>query len=271
MSVLRIDNLTLKRGQTCTARDISLEFDAGRVHAILGPNGTGKSSLIKAIFGEIGIESGSIWLNDDKFSPRRLYKWRRPIGYMPQDTGVEAVLSALEVVLLGRMDALHMHVGDDDLVAALSAMRAVGIDHLAQQDIQSLSGGQRQLALFAQVMLREPKILLLDEPVSALDMHHQSVLLDHVREQTRARGLITVMILHDLSLAAQYADRITLLGGARIVADGPPTEVLEPEIIGELYQVKVERLIDSQGMPVIRPLANQFSHSSTSNSSGPAQ
>jgi iron complex transport system ATP-binding protein len=245
MSVLRIDKLTLKRGHTWTARDISLKFDAGRVHAILGPNGTGKSSLIKAIFGEIGIESGEIRLDDEKLSPRRLYKWRRSIGYMPQDTGVEAVLSALEVVLLGRMDALHMHVGDDDLVAALGAMRAVGIDHLAQRDIQSLSGGQRQLALFAQVMLREPKILLLDE--------------------------ITVMILHDLSLAAQYADRITLLGGARIVADGPPAEVLEPGIIGELYQVKVERLIDSQGMPVIRPLANQFSHSSTFNSSGPAQ
>lgn len=174
---------------------------------------------------------------------------------MPQDTGVEAALSTLEVVLLGRMDALHMHVGDEELAAALTAMRAVGIDHLAQRDIQSLSGGQRQLALFAQVMLRNPRVLLLDEPVSALDMHHQIVLLDHVRAETRARGLITVMVLHDLSLAAQFADRITLLGGGCVVAQGVPDAVLTPDIIGPLYRVTVERLTDSQGKPVIRPIA----------------
>ncbi|MFT4013856.1 MAG: ABC transporter ATP-binding protein [Paracoccus sp. (in: a-proteobacteria)] len=257
MSVLAIHDLTLMRGQTCTARDVSLSFRPGEVCAILGPNGTGKSSLIKAIFGELTPKAGRISLGDQVLSRRSLYRWRRIIGYMPQDTGVEAALSTLDVVLLGRMDALHMHLGDDDLHAALSAMRAVGIDHLAQRDVQSLSGGQRQLALFAQVMLRDPQVLLLDEPVSALDMHHQMVLLDHVREETRKRGLITVMVLHDLSLAAQFADRITLLGEGRVVAEGAPHDVLTPEIIGPLYRVAVERLTDSLGHPVIRPMARQ--------------
>ncbi|MFT3691049.1 ABC transporter ATP-binding protein [Paenirhodobacter sp.] len=257
MSALEIHGLTLMRGQTCTARDVSLRFRPGAVNAILGPNGTGKSSLIKAMFGELTPKAGRITLGDQVLNRRNLYRWRGVIGYMPQDTGIEAALSTLDVVLLGRMDALHMHIGDDDLHAALSAMRAVGIDHLAQRDVQSLSGGQRQLALFAQVMLRDPQVLLLDEPVSALDMHHQMVLLEHVRAETRARGLITVMVLHDLSLAAQFADRITLLGDARIVAEGAPGDVLTPEIVGPLYRVAVERLTDSLGHPVIRPIARQ--------------
>jgi iron complex transport system ATP-binding protein len=257
MKGLAIHDLTLMRGQTCIARDCSLAFQPGRVSAIMGPNGAGKSSIIKAIFGEFSPQGGRITLGDQTLTRRSLHIWRRIIGYMPQDTGIEAVLSTLEVVLLGRMESLHMHVGDDDLHAALSAMQAVGIGHLAQRDIQSLSGGQRQLALFAQVMLRNPQVLLLDEPVSALDMHHQIVLMENVLAQTRARNLVTVVVLHDLSLAAQFADHITLIGGGRVVAEGTPKAVLTPEIIGPLYRVTVELLTDSQGKPVIRPLARQ--------------
>lgn len=259
MTALTLEALTLMRGKRCTARAISTTFAPGQVHAILGPNGAGKSSLLKAIFGEIPVTEGQIRFGDSPLMPRRLHQWRKPIGYMPQDTTVEAALTTLEVVLLGRMDALSMYVGDEDLTAALAAMRAVGVDHLAQHDIQSLSGGQRQLALFAQVMLRAPQILLLDEPVSALDMHHQIVLLDHVRQETQARGLITIMVLHDLSLAAQFADRILLLGDACIKAEGSPDAVLTPEIISPLYRVEVERLTDSQGLPVIRPRVRRHS------------
>lgn len=254
MSILSIENLTLMQGSTCTARNCSTVFRAGEVTSILGPNGTGKSTLMKALFGELPLKSGCIQLDDRVLSRRHVHQWRKMIGYMPQDIGVDAALSTLDVVLLGRLTGLGMHLGDDDLVAALDAMRAVGVDHLAQRDIQSLSGGQRQLALFAQVMLRDPTVLLLDEPVSALDMHHQIVLLEHVRNETRKRNLITVMILHDLSLSAQFSDRLVLLGGGRIAAEGPPQSVLLPEIIEPLYNVRVERLVDSNGNPVIRPL-----------------
>lgn len=255
MSALVLDDLTLMRGTLCTARGVSLSVRPGEAVAVLGPNGAGKSTLIQAIFGEIRPKSGTVRLGEVPLSPRRLHHWRKPIGYMPQDIGIDAALSVLEVVLLGRMDALHMHLGEDDIAAALAALEAVGIAHLAQRDITSLSGGQRQLALFAQVMLRDPRLLLLDEPVSALDMHHQMVLLGQVRAQTRARGLITVMVLHDLSLAAQFADRLILLAQGRVQADGPPADVLDPDLIGRLYGVAVERLTDSAGNPVIRPLA----------------
>lgn len=255
MTALILENLTLMRGSFCAAQGIGLTVRPGETVAVLGPNGAGKSTLVQAIFGELRARAGTIRLGEAVLSPRRLSQWRKPIGYMPQDIAIEAALSVLEVVLLGRMDALHMHLGDDDIAAALVALQAVGIGHLAQRDITSLSGGQRQLVLFAQVMLRDPKVLLLDEPVSALDMHHQIVLLGHVRAETRARGLITLMVLHDLSLAAQFADRLILIAGGKVQADGPPAKVLDPALIGRIYDVAVERLTDSAGNPVIRPLA----------------
>ncbi|HDL5894965.1 TPA: ABC transporter ATP-binding protein, partial [Mannheimia haemolytica] len=136
---------------------------------------------------------------------------RKEIGYMPQDTQVEASLSALEVILLGQLDSLNMYISDELLNEAVDIMDKLGISHLAHQDIMRLSGGQRQMVMFAQVLLRKPHILLLDEPVSALDMYHQINLLEYVNAYTRANNLITIMVLHDLSLAAQFSDSVMLL------------------------------------------------------------
>lgn len=132
-------------------------------------------------------------------------------------------------------------------------MDKLGITHLAHRDVLDLSGGQRQMVMFAQVLLRNPQILLLDEPVSALDMHHQCVLLDQVRQYTRERGLITLMILHDLNLAAQFADEIILLAHGKIQAQGSPRDVLQREIIERLYRVETVLLHDQNGQPLIMP------------------
>lgn len=253
MTSLCLNNISIIRGDNYTARDISLELNRGNVYAILGPNGVGKSTLLKAVFGEVNILSGQINYGKTKMGDAGLQTWRKPMGYMPQDTYVSANLTALEVVLLGHLDALSMHVSQEMLQHALQAMDKVGCLHLAQRDIQSLSGGQRQLILFAQVLLGEPEILMLDEPVSALDMHHQSVLLEHVHQETHKRQLITVMVLHDLSLAAQYADHLILLKDGIIQAQGAPLDVLQPEKISDIYSVNIERLFDSSGVPVIQP------------------
>lgn len=253
MTSLCLNNVSIVRGENHTARDISLELNKGKVYAILGPNGVGKSTLLKAVFGEVDTLNGQIEYGDIHMHDVGLSEWRKPIGYMPQDTFVSASLTALEVVLLGQLNALSMHVSEEMLEQALQAMDKVGCLHLAQRNIQSLSGGQRQLILFAQVLLGTPEILMLDEPVSALDMHHQSVLLEHVYQETKRRELITVMVIHDLSLAAQYADHLILLKDGLIQAEGAPMDVLQPEIISEIYNVGIERLFDSTGVPVIQP------------------
>ena len=251
---LRLKNISIVRGDNHTAKNLSIELQKGKVYAILGPNGVGKSSLLKAIFGEIGLKNGQIEYGNNQMANLSLHEWRKPFGYMPQDTLVPASLTALEVVLLGQLNALSMHVSEEMLQSALEAMDKVGCLHLAQRDIQNLSGGQRQLVLFAQVILGSPEILMLDEPVSALDMHHQSVLLEHVYQETKKRELITVMVIHDLSLAAQYADELILLKDGEIKAYGNPMSVLEPSTISEIYNVGIERLFNSDGVPVIQPI-----------------
>lgn len=253
MNKLTLENLTVKRGKLVTADNLSTTLQTGTVYSLLGPNGCGKSSLIKALFGSVA-HSGSIRFGNEKLGSLNTSAWQKQIGYMPQDSKTEASLNALEVVLLGKMDALHMHIGDDTLRAAVEIMDTLGIAHLAHRDIMRLSGGQRQLVMFAQVLLREPKILLLDEPVSALDMHHQLILLEQVCRHTHEYGLITLMVLHDLSLAAQFSDELIFLADAKIQAQGHPADVLQPELLERLYKVKVERLTDRTGAPVIRPL-----------------
>lgn len=251
--MLELKDLNIKRGTLSIVENGALLLKPGKTYTILGPNGAGKSTLLKTIFGEVPF-TGSMSYKGQVYSNKHPLRWRKPIGYMPQDTLVEASLTALEVVLLGRIDALHMHVSDELLNEAAEILAMLGIAHLAHRDVMRLSGGQRQLVMFAQVLLRNPEILMLDEPVSALDMHHQLNLLSRVCQYTREQNLITVMILHDLSLAAQFSDEIILLGNSKIQAQGAPADVLKADLISELYRVDIEILYDSRGLPVIRPM-----------------
>nr|WP_080660635.1 ABC transporter ATP-binding protein [Kingella kingae] len=252
LPILSLNQVSIQRGSLHVAQQIDLDLHAGKIYTVLGPNGTGKSSLIKAIFGELAHTGTISWQGQAQTQTARS-DWVKPIGYMPQDSHVDAALSTLEVVLLGRMDALHMHVGDDVLNQAASLLDELGIAHLAHRPITALSGGQRQLAMFAQVLLRQPKILLLDEPVSALDMYHQLNLLEQVSRYTREHQIITLMVLHDLNLAAQFSDELILLANGKIQAQGQPAQVLQPDVLRDLYRVSVEVLTCSQGLPVIRP------------------
>lgn len=251
--MLRLENLHIQRGSLVITENLSVTLERGKVYTILGPNGAGKSSLIKTIFGELPF-NGSIQFKEKALNKHHLLNWRKSIGYMPQDTQVEASLTALEVILLGRLDALNMHVSDELLTESASIMAKFGIAHLAHKDIMQLSGGQRQMVMFAQVLLRRPEILMLDEPVSALDMHHQINLLEHVCEYTQQNQLITIMVLHDLSLAAQFSDNIILLGNGKLQSFGEAKQVLQADLISRLYNVETEILYDCTGQPVIRPL-----------------
>lgn len=243
---LQLEQVSILRGDLCIADAISLELQSGKVYAVLGPNGVGKSSLIKTIFGDIAFQ-GEISFKKRYLRNERLAHWRKTIGYMPQDTQIDASLTALEVVLLGKLDSLTLHISDEQLATAVELMQTLGIAHLAQRDVLSLSGGQRQMVMFAQVLLREPELLLLDEPVSALDMHHQCVLLEQVRQYTRERNLVTIMILHDLSLAAQFADELILLAQGKIQAQGSASHIFQRHIIERIYRVETHIFTDEAG------------------------
>lgn len=244
---LILDNICVQYGRRTVVRNISLEAQFGRVLALVGPNGSGKTSLIKAVAGLIPF-GGRIAFAGSMGRPDAL-------GYMPQDQQGPLALSVVEVVLLGRLERLHMRVRDEDLDAVRGVLQRLGIGHLAGRDLGELSGGQRQLVYLAQALVSEPRVLLLDEPISALDINHQLEVLELVAAMTRERQLCTVMVLHDLQATARYADDVVLLSGGSVLASGTPEEVLTQESMRRVFGVDMEVLTTSSGRRVLVPLA----------------
>ncbi|WP_082856406.1 ABC transporter ATP-binding protein [Marinomonas atlantica] len=250
--MLEVRNLSLAFDDLVLADDMNFTLEAGKTHVIIGPNGTGKSSLLKTLFGDIQPQSGEVLYQGMALTKATINPWRQCFGYMPQDINLDVGLSVLEVVLLGQLNALSLKLGDSLLEEALQALDQIGLLHLANRDVRTLSGGQCQMILFAQALMRKPEILMLDEPVSALDLHFQQVLLDHLDQQTKQKSWISLMILHDLNLAAQYADNLLVLKGGKVVAQGVPKDVLTSDLIEDVYGVKADIQLDSLGVPFVR-------------------
>lgn len=258
-----LEEVSIERGGQAVVQQLNAQLAAGQVHAVIGPNGTGKTTLLRAMFGDLPLANGSIHVGDRTLRAgeknRKLVKnWRDTFAYMPQDTTVDIALSVLEVVALGRSGQLSLHIDDETLDVAMTRLHQAGIGHLANRDISSLSGGQRQMALFAQVLVRDPQTMLLDEPVSALDLRHQVGLLDLVRQETRSNGWVTVVVLHDLNLACQYADNLLVISEGRLRQSGAPRDIVTPELISNTYGIAVEVLRDRRGNPVIQPTGDDI-------------
>lgn len=252
--MLQVNKLNVMLEDLVLAKDLSFSLQPGKVNVIIGPNGTGKSTLLKTLFGDIHAKSGEISFAGEQLQHKQLSPWRKKFGYMPQDIRLDVELSVLEVVLMGQLDALSLRLDESLIKEALNALDKIGLLHLANRSVNKLSGGQCQMILFAQALMRNPSILMLDEPVSALDLHFQHVLLEHLDRQTKAQGWVTLMVLHDLNLAAQYADNLLVLKDGRLVATGHPNEVITPSLIKEVYKVNVDVQKDASGTPFIRTL-----------------
>ena len=226
---LRVTALTCRYPGTRRAAVADVDFTVapGQVCALVGPNGAGKSTVLKAVVGQLKPASGVTSLGA---TGARL-------AYLPQGVPSGTGLSALEVVLLGRLGRLGMRVRDDDLAAAMAALAATRCEALAGRGIDALSGGEVQRVMLAQALVRDPSALVLDEPTSSLDLANQLDALHLVQIETRARRMTTLMVLHDLTLAARFADIVVVLKNGRVIAGGPPAEVLCAELLAEVWGV----------------------------------
>ncbi|MGO4853435.1 ABC transporter ATP-binding protein [Phaeovulum sp. W22_SRMD_FR3] len=266
---LHIENLRVSLGARQVIDGLSLPpLRAGAVTVLAGPNAAGKSTLLRAMAQLIpyqgrltlfGTEAaGHDHVDTDPEGPERIGQERigqdlarlpRParaaaIGFMPQNLHSTTTLSVLESLLAA------LHAGGGGMARhgapggpggrgaehALATLARLGIADLALAPLGALSGGQRQAVGLAQAIIRDPQLLLLDEPTSALDLARQYQLMSEARRLAQ-EGRIVVAVLHDLALAAQWADRIILMTGGRIAADGPPREVLQPEILSHVYGI----------------------------------
>lgn len=201
---------------------------SGEVVAVIGPNAAGKSTLFKRITG-ILKGPGDVIVEGAKT--------RNAIGYMPQDTSANAVLTVYESILLARMQGQSWAVGDHDLRFIDGVMKALNIAAIAFRDLGALSGGQRQLVSIAQALVREPEIMLMDEPTSALDLHRQVEVLDFMRGQARARDMIVLIAIHDLNQALRFADKVLVIQNGRMRACGTPREVVTVDMLRDVYKI----------------------------------
>lgn len=240
---LNVENLTVNIGTLNLIKSVSLEVKSGKILAIIGPNGAGKSTLLKALVGEIPATSGDISINGCSLSDwhkRDLAKLR---AVLPQKSTLSFAFTVEDVVLMGRTPHLQGIETKDDYAIVAEAMYMTGIDHLANRTYITLSGGEQQRVQLARVLAQiwssdAPRYLLLDEPTNNLDLAHQHSILTLAQQFTKQNvGVLTV--LHDLNLAAQYADDILVLKDGQTVAQGLPENVLTPPIIQSTFDLPV--------------------------------
>jgi len=247
--MLEIDMLSVRLGRAPMLRDVSVRLALGETVALIGPNGAGKSTLLKAVAGLVRA-SGSVRLEGRALTAGP----RHGIAYMPQDTGAGASLSVLEVILMGRLENLGLRISPVLRSTALDLLTRFGLAALAHRPVGALSGGQRQLVFLAQTLFRVPRVMLLDEPTAALDLRHQLTVLERVRAEVADRHALAVIAVHDLTLAARFADRILCLHRGGIVADGAPHEVLDRPLLREVYGVEADIASLPSGTLVVSPL-----------------
>jgi iron complex transport system ATP-binding protein len=212
---------------------VSLAVRSGQVVVLIGPNGAGKSTLLKLLAGDLLPSGGQIMLNGRPLHAYRAAELARLRAVMPQQTVLQFAFTALEVVLMGRTP--HARDGRADLEVALAWMTRTDTDHLAPRTFPSLSVGEQQRVTLARVLAQATPVLLLDEPTAALDIRHQELVMALAREAAAA-GAAVLAVLHDLNMAAAYADRIAVLSGGRLVAEGDPWQVLTEPLLTTVFE-----------------------------------
>ncbi len=230
------DSVTVKRGAKTIVTGASAQCRTGELTALVGPNGAGKSTLLQAIAGILPGE-GHVLLDDNPMTGKER---RDNVAYMPQDTGAQSSLTLLEVILLGRINSLGLSLPEELVAQAEAALDQFGLAGLQNRALDEVSGGQRQLVYLAQALFSAPRVLLLDEPTAALDLRHQLVVLQAVRRYASEHGIVVIMAIHDLSLAAQFADQIICLDHGRIDGCGKAEEVFTTARLRDLYGVEAE-------------------------------
>ncbi|MFQ6396341.1 heme ABC transporter ATP-binding protein [Nocardia sp. KC 131] len=228
-------------GSSRVLEAVDFEVVTGQVVALVGPNGAGKSTLLAALAGELEPTEGTVELDGRALAHWSPLDMARRRAVLPQSHTVGFPFTAREVVAMGRAPWMRTELRelDDEKIAA--AMAATDVEHLAARSFPTLSGGERARVALARVLAQDTGTLLLDEPTAALDLGHQEAVLNLATARAE-EGTAVVVVLHDLGIAAAYADRVAVLDAGRIAADGPPRDVLTTELLSRVYQHPVEVL-----------------------------
>lgn len=239
--MLKAHDLSFSYPDRPVLHGVSLTLSPGEVLAVLGPNGAGKSTLLRCLAGTLAPQ-GAVELNGRPFRDVPPLERARLLAFVPQHIPGRLPMTVFETVLLGRRPYLSWRPRPQDLEAAWEALSLLGLAELAHREFSEISGGQRQKAALARALAQESRLLVMDEPTSSLDLRHQLEVMSLLCSQAEERDTGVILAVHDLNLAARFASRVILLHQGRILADGPPEQVLTEESIRAVYGVDVLRI-----------------------------
>jgi iron complex transport system ATP-binding protein len=234
---ISIQQLQVSFGARPVLRDLSLEVEAGAFFIIIGPNSSGKTTLLKAMAGAVRPRGGQVQVWGAPLNHYSKKALARLVAVVPQQIPTDIPFTVQEVVLMGRSPHLGL-LGLEksrDLELAAEAMAITDVAHLARRPLQQLSGGELQRVIIARAICQEPRLILLDEPTAALDLAHQVNIMDLMEKLQKERGLTVIMVSHDLNLAAMYGDKLLLLKEGSPIKVGPPSAVLTYEQLEQAY------------------------------------
>jgi len=254
---LEVGGLRFAYGQQVALKGVDLQLAPGGILGLIGPNGAGKSTLLRLCAGLARPGSGSVLVDGRSVSTLRPKELGRLIAYVPQSYAMPFEFRVLEVVLQGR----HPHMGraatfesEHDLAVARETMERTGIWELRDRTFDALSGGERQRTVIAAALAQEPRLLVLDEPTSSLDLKFQGTTVTLLQELVSSQDLSVLVALHDLNLAGALCDELSLLVRGEVMAKGPPAEVLHQELLERAYETRLHVGQGPQG-PYVLPLA----------------
>jgi len=235
---------------------IDIDIHAGELLALVGPNGAGKSTLLSVLSGDVRATSGAVVIGGRDIRSVRHLDLARLRSVLTQENQVSFPFTVAEVVEMGRSPWARTGSRDDDERAIAEAIRATDVSHLVSRRFTSLSGGEKARVSLARVLAQSTPVVFLDEPTAALDLRHQEDVMATAAALARA-GRAVVVVVHDLSLAAAYADRVALVAGGRLESVGTPAEVFTAERVERVYGLPVE-VVTQSGRPVILPVRGSF-------------
>jgi len=232
-------------------RDLNVPMlPRGKITVLLGPNGSGKSTLLRSLAG-LNRAEGQLILDGHDLMPMPFARRAEQVVYLPQSLPAGVHLHVLESIIVAQRASGSHNKQAETTEQVMTLLQQLGIEHLALSYLDQLSGGQKQLVGLAQSLIRQPSLLLLDEPLSALDLNYQFHVMDLVRKETQKRNIVTVVVVHDINIALRHGDRVLMLKDGNLIADGEPEAVITPDSLARVYGVRgrIERC--SQGTPQI--------------------
>ena len=239
--ILKIDEIECSYGAVKVLNGLNFSIEGGSFTGIIGPNGSGKSTLLKSLSRVLKPVKGAVLLNEEDLYSLDTRDVAKKMAVVPQETAVNFSFTVKDVVIMGRSPhlGLFQSEGIKDFEVARQAMELTNTYHLADRLITAISGGERQRVIIAKALTQEPKIILLDEPTSHLDINHQIEILSLLKRLNRENNLTIIAVFHDLNLAAQYCDSLVLMKSGSIFTLGEPEEVLTTDNIKEVYGASV--------------------------------